>query len=497
MLVLLAASPVLVVLIGMIGLKKSAMIVGPVAMVYSLVAAGALLQTPGTILFQSVQAGVIEGLQIIALIYAAFTMLTMMTGTGAMDRIQEIIVSITNDKRLQVVLISMMLGIFLEGAAGAGTPAAIAAPFLVGLGFDPIVAASASLICNSVPVSWGGAGVTTIMGSAGVSEYMSIAQASSMAGRIHMVGAIALPFLLITAIFGRKSLKGITRFLFYAGIVTSISVFLFSNFVGPEVTSMSTGLVGILAMVLLLRRTRYEIPAEYLYVSSASSEIENDLSPAKALSPYVILLVMLPVVRYSFPLAVLTKYGYTVWVACVIMISAYTGSLVLRTKVQDFFKYMVEAFIKVIPALVAMSCLLAMSKVMVNSGMMRILAEFLASLGRSGYPFMAVAVGTLGAFMTGTCLGSNIMFGPMHMEAATSLMQNPITVFAGQNAGGAIGNMICPHNVISVATTVDQLGKEGVIMQKVIPSWFVLFALYGLLALFYTHYLFAGYGIGV
>jgi lactate permease len=99
--------------------------------------------------------------------------------------------------------------------------------------------------------------------------------------------------------------------------------------------------------------------------------------------------------------------------------------------------------------------------------------------------------------MTGTALGSNIMFGPMHVQAALSLHQNPVTVFAGQNAGGAIGNMICPHNVIAVATTVGQLGQEGQIMRRVVPFWFFLVILYGSLAFLYTHYLFPNFGVAL
>jgi lactate permease len=127
---------------------------------------------------------------------------------------------------------------------------------------------------------------------------------------------------------------------------------------------------------------------------------------------------------------------------------------------------------------------------MVKTGMMRLLASALAPLAGAFYPFLAVAVGALGSFMTGTNLGSNIMFGPMHVQAAVSLGQNPITVFAGQNAGGSIGNMICPNNVVAVATTVGILGKEGVLMRRVFPAFFVFLITYGLVSLLYTHLLF-------
>jgi lactate permease len=94
--------------------------------------------------------------------------------------------------------------------------------------------------------------------------------------------------------------------------------------------------------------------------------------------------------------------------------------------------------------------------------------------------------------MTGTNLGSNIMFGPMHVQAALALGQNPITIFAGQNVGGSIGNMICPNNVVAVATTVDILGEEGAIMRRVFPAFLILLVAYALVTLCYTHIAFPG-----
>src|SRR5690554_1577975 len=128
----------------MLGLKKSAMKVAPIAMVYTIIIG--LLFFSGTAgeMTSSFTKGVLDGIKIVWLIFAAFTVLMMMTGTGAMDKIKEIIASLTNDRRIHVLIIAVMFGVFLEGAAGAGTPAAIAAPFLVGLGFSPLVAATAA-----------------------------------------------------------------------------------------------------------------------------------------------------------------------------------------------------------------------------------------------------------------------------------------------------------------------------------------------------------------
>ncbi|MTI67763.1 MAG: L-lactate permease [Firmicutes bacterium] len=490
--VLLAASPVLVILIGMLIFKKSAMKIAPITMVYTILLGMFVFNGTSNEMINSFKTGILDGVRIVWLIFAAFSMLIMMQKTSAMNKIKEIIADITNDKRIQVILIAVMFGIFLEGVAGAGTPAAIAAPFLVGLGFSPITAAAAALISNNVPVSWGGAGVTTIMGVSPVSDYMSVIEASSMTGRIHMIGAFILPFLIILVIFGKKGFKGLIPFLTFSGGFMAISLFIFSNFIGAEITSMCTGLLSIVATLLFLKFFNINTPEMFIYKPKSDDKIS--LSTWKAFSPYLILIILLPVVRYSFSLSILAKYGYTVWVGIVILISAFIGSLILDVKINDFFIYSKTAFKKVIPALIAMCGLLVVSDVMVKTKMMSLLASTLSDAAGSLYPVVAVSIGSLGSFITGTNLGSNIMFGPMHVEAAKSLALNPITIFAGQNAGGALGNMICPNNIVAVATTVGILGKEGILIRKVLPAFLILLILYGFTTLIYTHILFANFG---
>jgi len=487
--VFFAASPIIVVLVGMLGLKKSAVSVTPVAMAYTFFLGLFYFKGIPKEMVISIKKGILDGMSIVWLIFAAFTILMMMIGTGAMDKIKEVIAGLTNDRRIHVLIIAVMFGVFLEGAAGAGTPAAIAAPFLVGLGFPALLASTACLISNSVPVSWGGAGVTTIMGSAAVRKYMTIMQASSMTGRIHMLGAILLPFLVIATIFGRKAFRGLIPFILFSGGFMAVILFIFSNFIGPEVTSISTGLLTIVASLAFIKMVRIKTPKDFLY-TPALSAVKSSLSSFRAFCPYLILIILLPAVRYSFPLKTLAKYGYTVWVGAVIFFSAFLGSLLLKVKTSEFFRYSSRAFIKVIPALIAMCSLLVVSDIMVKTGMMRLLASALASIAKAGYPYVAVTIGSLGAFMTGTNLGSNIMFGPMHIEAANALALNPVTIFASQNVGGAIGNMICPNNVIAVATTVSILGREGEIMRKVFPAFFVFLVFYGTIGFVYTHIIF-------
>jgi lactate permease len=286
----------------------------------------------------------------------------------------------------------------------------------------------------------------------------------------------------------------------FSGISMAIFLYIFSNLVDPSITSLATGLLTIIVSIAYIKLIGIKTPDEYRYNPSDTETSEGAVSsvnmkPLVAASPYIILLIMLPVVRFSFPMSTLAKYGYTIWVGLVILASAFIGSLIIKVSISDFGECCGIALKKVIPALIAMCGLLVVSGVMKTTGMMSLLATSLASVAGMAYPAMAVAIGSLGSFMTGTGLGSNIMFGPMHVEAATSLSLNPIVVFSGQNVGASIGNMVCPNNVVAVATTVGILGKEGSIMKKVFPAFFAMLVLYGVLTFAYAMFIFPNFGM--
>ena len=265
MTVLLAISPILLVLIGMTILKKPAMMVAPVAMVYTWVVSMVFFDAGADLVIAQTTSGVMEGLKIILLIFSAFTILKVMTKTGAIEKVKAVLADITDDRRAQLIIIAVMFAIFLEGAAGAGSPAAIAAPFLVGLGFNPVTAAACALLGDATPASWGGAGVTTIMGMGGVSDYMTAAQASAMVGRFHMFGVALIPTLVLLVAFGPKGFKGIWPFLIYSSLVLCGLDFFISNFIGPELVSLGAGLLGIVLAVAFLKVVKLNTPEEYSY----------------------------------------------------------------------------------------------------------------------------------------------------------------------------------------------------------------------------------------
>lgn len=391
---LIALSPIIVVLVGILAFHQSAKKVAPIALIWTLILAFTYFNVTGATFAENVKTydallwkGIKEGLKIVLMVFGAFVILNILRETGAIEEVKNTIARISDDRRVQVVIIGMMLPIFLEGAAGAGAPAAIAAPFLVALGFDPVTSIALALLGDATPCSWGGAGLTTINGGAALVDagISTVALNSAIVGRIHMFGVLIIPFLMIAMTFGKKGFRGLLPYLFFAGITTSATMFVLSNFVGAEVTSMGTGIISILLSVLYVKLIGVKTPEEYHNKHIA------------------------------------------------------------------------------------------------------------AAVGRF-YPAAAVLIGASGSFVTGTGVGSNIMFADMHVQAANALGMNPITIFAGQNAGTSLGNLICPNNTVAACATVDEIGNESGVMKRTLPAFAVILAVYMMLTMLYTCVLFPNFG---
>lgn len=494
MLFLLSLLPIALIFAGIVGLNLPSKYVAPVSWAAAFaVAVLSFGADPSALLATSVD-GFVDGFRIVVLIFAAFTLLMVMTGSGAMETIKHGLARVTGDMRLMVLLLAIPFGTFLEGAAGAGTPAALAAPFLVGLGLEPIMAAAACLIGNSCPVSWGGAGVTTVMGAS--ASGLDFQLVSAMTGRMASLGYILLAVLMVVFVFGRRGTKGIWRHIFVLGFMMAVINFSVSNLLMPitELTSLVGGLIGTgLFCFYLTFFNGHEVPEEYRF-DDGMIDPEHPLTTGtffRAMLPYVFLCVMLITVRLSFPLKVLVKFGggYLVWVSCVIFSSAFFAALVFRD-LGSFAGHAFSAGKKVIPALISMGFLLAMVNCMKSSGQISTLARTLSGAAGTFYPMAAVLIGQIGSFITGTNLGSNLMFNPLHIEAAKELGLNIIPVAAAQNVGGAIGNMICPNNVVAVCACVAILGREGKVMRKSLIPSLCLLVFYALLAMVYTYWVF-------
>ena len=504
----MAFTPILFVLVGILCFKQPAKRVAPLALVWTLILAFTYFNVTGATFAENVAAfdplvwkGVKEGFKIVLMVFGAFVILNLLRETGAIEDVKATIARISDDRRVQVVVIGMMMPIFLEGAAGAGAPAAIAAPFLVALGFDPVTSIAIALLGDATPASWGGAGLTTINGGAALVDagLATVAQNAAMVGRFHMFGVLIIPFIMVYMAFGKKGFRGAVPYLTFAGVSTCLVMFALSNFVGAEVTSMGTGLISMLLSVAYVRVFGVKTPEEY---RNRSEHTARRYSSFRAMSPYIYMLVLLPVIRYGFPavvengFAVMCTFGYIVWVDVVILLCGVLGALTLGVKRKTYFDVCRRTVSNVAPVMITMGSLLIVAYIMQspNTGMMNRLATDIARVVGRFYPAAAVFIGSSGAFITGTGLGSNIMFAQMHIDAAASLGMNPITVFAGQNAGASLGNLICPNNTVAACATVDQVGNESEVMKKTFKAFAIILVLYMALAMLYTCVLFPHFG---
>ena len=505
----MALSPILVVLVGILGFKQSAKRVSPIALVWTLILAFTYFNVTGASFADNVKTldplvwkGIKEGLKIVLMVFGAFTILNLLRETGAIDDVKSTIARISDDRRVQLIVIGMMLPIFLEGAAGAGAPAAIAAPFLVALGFDPVTSIAVALLGDATPASWGGAGLTTINGGAALVDagLSTVSLNAAMVGRFHMFGVLIIPFIMVGMVFGKKGFKGAVPYLCFAGVSTCAVMFLLSNFVGAEVTSMGTGLISMLLSLAYVKLVGVKTPEEFRHHAAAQ---QRKYSAFRAMSPYIYMLVLLPLMRYGFPavvpngFAVMCTFGYIFWVDVVILACGMLGAATLGVSVKQYRAVCSRTVGNVLPVLITMGSLLIVSYIMQSptTGMMNLLASDIAAVVGHFYPAAAVLIGSSGAFITGTGLGSNIMFAQMHIDAAASLGMNPITIFAGQNAGASLGNLICPNNTVAACATVDAIGRENEVMKHTLRAFAIELALYMVLAMLYTCVLFPNYGM--
>lgn len=515
---LIALTPILIVIIGVVVLDKPAKWVSFLAAIYTILLSHFYYGVGVPDIWAQTKSGLGDGVKMVYMIFAAFLILNMLIHTGAMDKIKEIIAEFTTDRRKQVVIIAFCFGGFLEGVAGAGTPAAICAPFLMALGIPALQAASSALIFNGVAASLGAAGLTTFGGfspflsnpGAGAVEAVAsngiphvgpavatafdvnatILNVSMATACIQFFGALITPLLVIGLLFGRKALdREYVRFGLIVGLAYGLSLVLVGAFVGAEFPTITAGVVSLIVAIVYIRvfNKDFEPTGAYKYQPDLNS-LKSDVGPVQALSTYMILLVLLPAVRFIFPEDFLRAIGFGTWIGTTIFVVCIIGSFILGST-RSMPQYIKTSFFSILPALMSMCSLLVLSNLMNTAGMLGILGTGLAHMAGKLYPAIAVIIGSLGSFVAGTTTGSNIMFAPMHFQVAHILSLSVPVLFAAQCAGGALGNMICTNNVVAVCATVDMKNQEGIVMKKVLLPITVLWIVYGALALLYAYVL--------
>ena len=526
---ILSLSPILLALLAMV--IRRIQLSAPKALFLSLLLAAFLsltvwkMELPALAAFSVL--GLFKAMEIFFIIYGAILFLNMLRKCGYMQAIQRSFSQVNPDRRVQAILIAWLFGAFIEGTAGYGTPAALAAPLLVALGFPPVAACIVCLIANSTPVPFAAAGApitamvsaisTDIAGNAqyiaqyGLSYDQFLHACSHLTTLFLGVGGVLVPLLLIgvfLALYGEKGRKirdfvEILPFALFTGLAFCVPYHLISTFLGYAFPSIVGSVVGLALSVtaaskgFLVPKHVWRFPGESAR-SITPSPNQHTMPVWMGWLPYGCIGLFLLISRVAaFGLKPLLQYISLGWDSLFgITDCTYTFQPLWNPGILPFalFAILLGFVSKIPPRRVAFMCVdsflqlkkvfaalifgVVMVQIMINSGintsgmnsMLLVAAQAMADLTGPFFPVISPLIGVLGAFISGSCTVSCVMFTPLQFNTALLIGVNPLYTCALQCAGGALGNMICINNVVSVAATTNATGQEGkIISTNLVP----------------------------
>ncbi|MBV2207671.1 MAG: L-lactate permease [Pseudomonas sp.] len=540
-----AFSPILLAAILLIGLRWPAKRAMP--LVYLLTAGIALYIWDMS--FNRVLASTVQGLVITAgvlwIIFGAILLLNTLKHSGGITAIRAGFTTISPDRRIQAIIIAWLFGCFIEGASGFGTPAAIAAPLLVAIGFPALAAVILGMLVQSTPVSFGAVGTPIIIGINGGLDTATLgtqltAQGSSWAAYLqlitsevailHALTGTIMPLimvLMLTRFFGKeKSWKAgfeVLPFAIFGGLAFTLPYVATGLFLGPEFPSLLGGLIG-LAIVTSAARVGFLVPKKSWdfadakdwpseWLGSIEMKLEDltakPMSTFRAWLPYVLVGALLVISRtipevgafmksivVVFP-DILGEAGIKADFMPLYLPGGILVAVVLATfflhgmKVRELTAAVGESSKVLVGAGFVLLFTVPMVRILINSGvntaelasMPITMARYVADSVGSVYPLLAPSIGALGAFIAGSNTVSNMMLSQFQFGVAQNLGISGALIVAAQAVGAAAGNMVAIHNVVAASATVGLLGREGTTLRKTVWPTLYYVLVSGLLTL--------------
>ncbi len=448
--------------------------------------------------------------------------------TGTFEIVKSSVAHLSADRRIQALLVAFSFGIFIEGAAGFGTPVAISSALMMGLGFSPLHAAGLSLIANTAPVAFGAIG-TPILTLAGVTG-IDAQQLSTMAGRQLAFVSVLIPLWLVMTYSGWKGLKGVWPAALVSGGSFAVVQILWSNFMGPELVGILGGVVSLVSTALFCTWWK---PAEVWGAPAASSgKVKVARADAvRAWMPWVFLSVFVmlwgigpvkeglrhgPLLAPSFDVPALHRMVYRDypvvpvaadrtrladtsykseraeparfmlnWLSATgtgIFFAAIATMLYLRIAPAGFFTIWARTFRRMKWPLVTISVMMSIGFITRYSGTDATLG---LAFTRTGflYPFFAALLGWLGVALTGSDTSSNVLFGSLQKITAQQLGLNPVLITAANSTGGVMGKMIDAQSIVVATASSGQHGQEGRILRFVFWHSIILATVMGIIVM--------------
>ena len=464
--------------------------------------------------------GVFKSLDIILIIFGALYLLNVLRQSGAINVINNSFSGISNDRRIQILVIAWLFSGFVEGASGFGAAPALAAPLLAGLGFPALIAVVVSLICNTLPVPFGAVGipaqtavscVSTQLAQSGTAPEQFSYEMLDKLTLISGISGVAIPLAAIAAMLilsgGKRKVRSFVEIIPLA-VFSAIAFILpwryTALWMGPELPAMTGALIG-LPLTLLCIKTGFLVPKYVWDFPGAKPAVkitaagEKKMSPFQAWLPYLIMALLLLILRS--PILPVTEFlgkvkivlpemfgiegSGAVWkILCnpgliPITMIAFGSALCWKLPKKEQSDILKNTCKHIYMSAIAIAASTAVVQIMIASGnnhadypgMLTCTANAIAGVMGKAYLAASPFIGIFGTFFAGSCTVSNILFASLQFDTARMLNIDPALTVALQNGGGGLGSMIRISGVIAACATVNAAGKEGkVILINTIPA---------------------------
>ncbi len=525
MLALIAILPILAALILMVGLRWPATRAMPIAWLIAVLAGAFVWKLEPMYLAALSLQGVVTAIGVLIIVFGAILIMFTLKESGGMETIQYGMQNISPDRRVQTIIIGYMFAAFIEGAAGFGTPAALAAPLLLSLGFPPLAAAVICLVFNSFPVTFGAVGTPVIIGFGPLKPLITAENFGTFENFTKVIGewattmhgpmAIILPIFLLgfmTRFYGQNKSwsEGFAawKYCLFAAVCFLVPYLCFAWFLGPEFPSLIGGLVGLGVLVagtkkgFCVPKTVWTFGPQDTWdpewTGTVKTEVKTEftahMSQFRAWLPYALIGLILVVTRISqLPLKgwlasqsipftnilgyekvnAAIQYLYLPGTIPFILVAILT--IAIHGMSGDAVKRAWgESISKMKSPTIALIFAVALVSIFRGSGanpggldsMPLAMAKTMADLAGGAWTFLSSYVGGLGAFITGSNTVSDLLFGEFQWNTAELLKMPRQLIVATQAVGGAMGNMICVHNIVAVCAVVGLAGREGLVLKK-------------------------------
>jgi lactate permease len=513
-----ALVPIIVLFVLLAGVRMAAQWASLATLATALIIAVVIYRMPIDLALNSTLLGICFGLfPIVWIVINAIFIYNVIVDTGHFDTIRDSLAGVSNDRRVQVVLIAFVFGALLEATAGFGTPVAITASLMAGLGFEAVYAAALALLANTAPVAFGGFGIPIL--TAGAVSGLDVMELSQMVGRQTPLLALIIPGMLVTVMAGFRRMLEVWPVVAVSGIAFALTQFLVSNLLGPELADLLAALVTVVAVIGLMAVWRPSEEWHFEHEPPAAQRESYDTPPLGrtlyAWSPFIIiiaifLIVQIPPVKdavssiqlaINVPTAVIsdttglptipwpglngevaqgppvvpqpTPYDATFstnWLSAagtLILIGDIISLFVLRVGPGRALRIYGQSLNQLKWAILTIASILGLAYLLNYSGMTYTLGLTLAATGFL-FPFFASFIGWLGVALTGSDTSSNALFANLQKVTAQQIGVSPNLTVGANSSGGVLGKMISPQNLAVGTSATGLQGREGDLLRLVL-----------------------------